>query len=167
MNFRIQKSDRYRFFKKIFVILLCGASNVRSECQTQLRWTAHHIVQMNHGNHSNIVEEMKIYANFSYYMLTLIGFLFQYFFSKKIKPVVFFTLWFSSPKSQNSLRYARSLLMFWWRLTQNSTLSYRDRADLGSGWVNFVIILIPKKNDSYSLFLFGVRTGLGLVVEAE
>ena len=43
----------------------------------------------NHGNHSNIVEEMKIYANFSY-MLTLIGFLFQYFFSKKMKPVVFF-----------------------------------------------------------------------------
>ena len=75
--------------KKIFVILLCGASNVRSECQTQLRWTAHHIVQMNHGNNSNIVEEMKIYANFSY-MLTLIGFLFQCFFSKKMKPVVFF-----------------------------------------------------------------------------
>ena len=107
------------FLKKVFVILLCGASNVRSECQT------HHIVQMNHGNHSNIVEEMKIYANFSY-MLTLIGFLFQYFFSKKMKPVCFLRLWFS-PKSQNSL-VATVALMIWWRLTQISTLSHR--ADL-------------------------------------
>ena len=139
--------------KKIFLIFLCGASNVRSECQTQLRWTAHHIVQMNHGNNSNIVEEMKIYANFSY-MLTLIGFLFQYFFSKKMKPVVFFHVMVFTVFTQKSKLASSS-----WRWAIGPIW--------GSDWVKFVIILIPKKNDSYSLFLFGVRTGLGLVVEAE
>ena len=97
------------------------------KCQTQLRWTAHHNVQMNHGNHSNIVEEMKIYANFSY-MLTLIGFLFQYFFSKKMKPVCFLRYGFHTVVFTQRSKLATVALMIWWRLTQSSTLSHR--ADL-------------------------------------